>query len=114
MPPNSGKSQMRPREAVYGCESRSARRQNMATHTLLASLLVLTTTARPAFLVLLGSLFLLRIPHLYWSMRGRYERVNSVDGVGASQTILRYAGGSQMGREHGGWSPWEWPVLEPA
>ena len=39
----------------------------------LAVPLVLLTTARPAFMVLLGALFLLRIPHLYWSMRSRYE-----------------------------------------
>ena len=71
---------------------------NIAAYTLLASLLVLTTTARPAFLVLLGALFLLRIPHLYWSMRGRYELVNSVDEVGTSQAILRFSGGSQMNR----------------
>ena len=71
---------------------------HIAVFALLSSLLVLTTTARPAFLILLGALFLLRVPHLYWSMRGRYERVHFVDGVGASQTILRYEGGSQMDR----------------
>ena len=71
---------------------------NIAAYTILASFLVLTTTARPAFLVLLGGLFLLRIPHLYWSMRGRYEVVHFVDGIGALQTNLRYASGSQMGR----------------
>lgn len=72
---------------------------NIAGYTLLASLLTLTTTARPAFLILLGSLFLLRIPHLYWSMRGKYEQSHSVAGAGASQIILHYVGNSQMNRK---------------
>ena len=71
---------------------------NIAVYTLLASLLVMTTTARPAFMVLLGALFLLRMPHLYWSMRGRYKQVRPFDGVGAPQPTLGYAGGSQMDR----------------
>lgn len=64
----------------------------LAVYAVLAALLALTTTAQPAFLVLLGALFLLRIPHLYWHMRGYYEQ-----GMG-SQTVLRYAGGSRMNR----------------
>ena len=72
---------------------------HISGYTVLASMLVLTTTAHPAFLVLLGALFLLRIPHLYWSMRGKYEQGNSVDGAGASQTILHYVGSSRMNRK---------------
>ncbi len=59
----------------------------------LAVLLVLTTTARPAFMVLLGALFALRVPHLYWSMRSRYEEAR--DGESAE---LRYRGGSALNR----------------
>ena len=66
---------------------------SIGVYSAIASLLVLTTTAQPAFMVLLGTLFLLRIPHLYWSMRGRYEQV-SVN----SRNVLAYGGGSQMGR----------------
>ena len=59
----------------------------------LAALLVLLTTARPAFMVLLGALFLLRIPHLYWSMRSRYEEKRDAEGAD-----LRYRGGSELSR----------------
>ena len=59
----------------------------------LATLLVLLTTARPAFMVLLGALFLLRIPHLYWSMRSRYEEARDAEGA-----ELRYRGGSALSR----------------
>ena len=65
----------------------------VAVFSALAALLVLLTTARPAFMVLLGALFLLRIPHLYWSMRSRYEETR--DGEGAE---LRYRGGSELSR----------------
>ena len=71
---------------------------NMAIYAILASLLVLTTTAQPAFMVLLGILFLLRIPHLYWSIRGRYIRIDSSDDAGATRTILRYESGSGIHR----------------
>ena len=65
----------------------------------LASLLVLTTTAQPAFMVLLGALFLLRIPHLYWSMRGRYEQASIANSTNGSRSVLTYRGGSQMDRK---------------
>ena len=71
---------------------------NIAVYTVIASLLLLATTAQPAFLVLLGALFLLRMPHLYWSMRSRYERVHSAEGAEASRTLLHYAGGSRLNR----------------
>ena len=48
---------------------------NIAIYIALASALILLTTARPAFMVLLGALFLVRVPHLYWSIRGRYDSV---------------------------------------
>ena len=63
----------------------------MIVYAALAAALVIATTAQPAFMALLGALFLLRIPHLYWTMRGYYEQTGS-------QTALRYAGGSQMNR----------------
>lgn len=69
---------------------------NLAIYTALASVLVLTTTAQPAFMALLGALFLLRIPHLYWSMRGRYERVTN--SMSESRNVLRYRGDSRMDR----------------
>ncbi|MCY4652883.1 MAG: hypothetical protein OXC95_06920 [Dehalococcoidia bacterium] len=65
----------------------------VAIFSALAALLVLLTTARPAFMVLLGALFVLRIPHLYWSMRSRYEEARDDDGV-----ELRYRGGSALNR----------------
>ena len=65
-------------------------------HAILATLLLLTTTAEPEFLVLLGSLFIVRIPHLYWSMRGRYESVENVDHTGVVHHELQYRGGSGM------------------
>ena len=61
--------------------------------SVLAGVLVLTTTARPAFMVLLGALFVLRIPHLYWSMRSRYEEARDAEGV-----ELHYRGGSELSR----------------
>ena len=69
---------------------------NVAVYTALASVLVLTTTARPAFMALLGTLFLIRIPHLYWSMRGRYESVT--DSGSKSRSALQYRGGSRTDR----------------
>ncbi len=71
---------------------------NLAVFSILASLLVLATTAHPAFMVLLGTLFLLRIPHLYWSMRVRYEPVYSVDADSVPAATLRYAGGARIPR----------------
>ena len=65
----------------------------IAIFSALSVLLVSLTTARPAFMVLLGALFLLRVPHLYWSMRSRYEEAR--DGEGAE---LRYRGGSELSR----------------
>ena len=59
----------------------------------LATLMVSLTTARPAFMVLLGALFVLRIPHLYWSMRSRYEEARDAEGA-----ELRYRGGSELSR----------------
>ena len=66
---------------------------NIAFYTALAFALVLFTTAQPLFMVLLGALFLLRMPHLYWSMRGRYESV-----VDSESAVLRYRGGSRTNR----------------
>ncbi len=66
---------------------------NVAIYTALAFALILLTTARPAFMVLLGTLFVIRIPHLYWSMRGRYDSV-----ADSESAVLQYRGGSQMDR----------------
>ena len=71
---------------------------HITIYTVLASLLVLTTTARPAFMVLLGTLFLLRIPHLYWSIRGRYIQIGSNGDTGIGRSILKYQGGSRIHR----------------
>ena len=67
---------------------------HIAVYALLASLLVLTTTARFPFMILLGSLFILRIPHLYWTMRGYYEAASREGDAGQ----LRYKGGSAVHR----------------
>ncbi len=72
---------------------------SIGVYSALASLLVLATTAQPAFMVLLGTLFLLRMPHLYWSMRGQYERVSVANSMNASRNVLTYKGGSQMDRK---------------
>ena len=69
------------------------------TFMVIASGLVLTTTAEPPFMILLGSLLLLRIPYLYWSMRSRYEPVTIERRDGIVQPELRYKGGSGL---HGG------------
>ncbi len=66
---------------------------NIAIYTALAFALILLTTARPAFMVLLGTLFLIRMPHLYWSMRGRYDSVTD-----SESAVLQYRGGSPMDR----------------
>ena len=71
---------------------------SIGVYSALAFLLVLATSAQPAFMVLLGTLFLLRMPHLYWSMRGRYERVLVPNSMNASRNVLTYRGGSQMDR----------------
>ena len=67
---------------------------HIAVYALLASLLVLTTTARFPFMITLGSLFILRIPHLYWTMRGYYESASREGDDGQ----LRYKGGSTVHR----------------
>ena len=67
-----------------------------AIYSGLASVLVIGTTAEPEFMVLLGSLLLLRIPHLYWSMRGRYEIRPAENAARSAQTMLRYRGGSDL------------------
>ncbi len=67
---------------------------HIAVYALLASVLVVTTTARIPFMILLGSLFVLRIPHLYWTMRGYYEASSSDD----DDRQLRYKGGSAVHR----------------
>ena len=67
---------------------------HIAVYALLASVLVLTTTARFPFMLLLGSLFILRIPHSYWTMRGYYE---AASGEGEDRQ-LRYKGGSAVHR----------------
>lgn len=66
---------------------------HIAVYALLASALALTTTARFPFMILLGSLFILRIPHLYWTMRGYYEPASRDD-----DRQLRYKGGSVVHR----------------
>lgn len=67
---------------------------HLAVYAALSSILVLTTTARFPFMILLGSLFVLRIPHLYWTMRGYYQAA-SHDGDDGQ---LRYKGGSSIHR----------------
>lgn len=79
----------------------------LIVHVILATLLLLTTTAEPEFMVLLGSFFIVRIPYLYWSMRGRYERIENTDDAGATRHELRYRGGSGMGRR----TFWLFPTL---
>ena len=71
---------------------------SIGVYSALASLLVLATTAQPPFMVLLGTLFLLRMPHMYWSMRGRYERVSVGSSTNPSRGVLTYRGGSQIDR----------------
>ena len=72
---------------------------NIGVYSVLAFLLVITTTANHVFMILLGSLFLLRMPHLYWSMRGRYERVSVRNSSNATRNSLKYRGGSQVDRK---------------
>ena len=69
-----------------------------AIYAALATVLVLTTTAQPEFMVLLGMLLVLRISHLYWSMRSRYERTETTDETGVVRPMLYYKGGSDMHR----------------
>jgi len=68
----------------------------LIVYAALTSALVLTTTAQPAFMVLLGMLLVLRIPHLYWSMRGRYELTQITDKSGTTRSVLHYTSGSSM------------------
>ena len=72
---------------------------SLGVYSGLACLLVLATTAEPAFMVLLGTLFLLRMPHMYWSLRGRYERVSVTNSTNAARNVLTYSGGSRMNRK---------------
>ena len=65
-------------------------------YSALATIVVLVTTAHPAFMALLGALFLLRMPHLYWSMHGRYDRVPATHTVGDSRSVLEYRGGFRV------------------
>ncbi len=67
---------------------------HVTAYTVLASILVSTTTARFPFMILLGSLFILRIPHLYWTMRGYYEAASRDD----EDRQFRYKGGSSVHR----------------
>ena len=71
---------------------------NVGVYSVLSCILVLITTARIEFMLLLGSLFLLRAPHLYWSLRGRYARATSSDGTLASKPVLIYSAGAQVDR----------------
>lgn len=71
----------------------------ISIYSLLASLLVMTTTAQLPFMVLLGSLFFLRIPHLYWSLRGRYDVCFREDATDNNVSRLVYRGGSTIGRK---------------
>ena len=66
------------------------------TFTVIAAVLVLSTTAEPPFMILLGSLLVLRIPYLYWSMRNRYEIITFECQNGLDQPALRYKGGSGL------------------
>ena len=75
---------------------------NIAIYTTLAFTLIFLTTAQPAFMVLLGTLFPLRMPHLYWSTRSRYEEGREGEG-----TELRYKGGSALNRR----TTWLTPTL---
>lgn len=68
----------------------------MVVYTALAAALVLATTAQPEFMALLGTLLVLRIPHLYWSMRGRYEWTQITDASDTTSAVLHYIGGSSM------------------
>jgi hypothetical protein len=71
---------------------------SIVLYGILALVLVWTTTARSPFLIMLGTLFLLRVPHLYWSMRGRYERMNEESGHNYVPGSLVYMEQSNVGR----------------
>ena len=71
---------------------------SMALYGILGSVLVWTTTARPPFLIMLGTLFLLRVPHLYWSMRGRYEMMDEESDPSYAPGSLVYLGQSNVSR----------------
>lgn len=74
---------------------------------IIASVLVLSTTAQPPFMVLLGLLLVLRIPHLYWSLRSRYEVMPAEVSARDVVPVLRYKGGSELN----GVAFWLVPVL---
>ena len=61
---------------------------NVGVYSVLSCILALITTARVEFMLLLGSLFLPRAPHLYWSLRGRYARATSRDGTVVAKPVL--------------------------
>ena len=71
---------------------------NVSIYAILASVLVLTTTAEVAFMALLGTLFLLRVPHLYWSMRSRYRQASDGELTALSGRRLIYHKGSRLNR----------------
>lgn len=74
---------------------------------VIASVLVLGTTAQYPFMVLLGLLLVLRIPHLYWSLRSRYEVIPPDVSATGVAPALRYRGGSELN----GVAFWLVPVL---
>ena len=71
-------------------------------------MLVWTTTARPPFLdsmlddygrpPFLIMLFLLRVPYLYWSMRGRYALASGASGANRPIESLVYRGEASVNR----------------
>ena len=64
--------------------------------TVIASVLVLTTTAEPPFMILLGLLLALRVPYLYWSMRSRYGVIPIEAQKGVAKPVLQYKGGAGL------------------
>lgn len=75
---------------------------NVTVYSALAFLLVMTTTAQPPFLILLGTLFLLRVPHLYWSLRMRYEQVVDTSKPTAGHDVFIYRGAHRLIERHDG------------
>ena len=71
---------------------------SLALYSILGSVLVWTTTARPPFLIMLGALFLLRVPYLYWSMRGRYALASGASGANRPIESLVYRGEASVNR----------------
>lgn len=71
---------------------------SMALYGILGLALLWTTTAQLPFLIMLGTLFLLRVPHLYWSMRGRYEMLGEESDYSYTPGSLVYLEQSNVGR----------------